>query len=190
MNTVKTTIIGGVVFLVPVIVLVVILGKALSLMRLVAAPLSQWIPVDSVAGIATANIVALVAVVLACFLAGLIARSNAAARAVRKLEAQYLSAIPGYAFIKSFTTSLGDDDDAETLRPVLVRFDDHQQVAFEVERIQNEQVVVYLPGAPDPWSGSVLVVEEDRVQRIEASMGKVVRNLRTLGRDSGRLLDR
>ena len=52
-------------------------GSMLSLMRLVATPLSQWIPVDSVAGIATANIVALITVVVACFLAGLIARSDA-----------------------------------------------------------------------------------------------------------------
>ena len=73
---------------------------------------------------------------------------------------------------------------------MLVRFDDYHQVAFEVERIQDKQVVVYLPGAPDPWSGSVLVVEEGRVQHIEASMGKVVRNLRTLGRNSARLLGR
>ena len=191
MNTLKTTLIGGVLFLVPIIILVAILEHALKIMRLVSTPLARWFPVDSVAGIATADIVATLAIVVVCFLAGLMAKSEAAARAVRKLESAYLSVIPGYALIKSMTAGLGGGDDAaDGLTPVLVRFDDYQQVAFEVERIHDGQVVVYLPGAPSPWSGSILVVEEARVQRIEASMSKTASNLRTLGRNSAQLLGR
>ena len=45
-----TTVIGGIVFLVPIIVCIVILGKAFEIMRKLAAPLAHALPIDSVAG--------------------------------------------------------------------------------------------------------------------------------------------
>ena len=40
--------------------------------------------------------------------------------------------------------------EAKNMQPVLVRFDDNSQLGFEIERLDNGQVVIYLPGAPDP----------------------------------------
>ena len=54
----KTTIIGGLIFLVPIIIVVAILGKAYELMIMVAKPLSAWIPLDAIGGVALANILA------------------------------------------------------------------------------------------------------------------------------------
>lgn len=54
----KTTIIGGLLFLVPVGVLIIVLAKVVDLMLLVAEPLADLIPLDSVAGVALANIMA------------------------------------------------------------------------------------------------------------------------------------
>ena len=48
MKFIKTTIIGGLVFMVPVVIVVVIAGKALEIMMLVAKPLGNLIPVDSI----------------------------------------------------------------------------------------------------------------------------------------------
>ena len=56
----KTTIIGGLLFLVPVGVLIIVLAKVVDLMLLVAEPLADLIPLDSVAGVALANIIAAV----------------------------------------------------------------------------------------------------------------------------------
>ena len=52
----KTTVIGGVVFLLPIIVVGMILGKAFGFMSRIAAPFAEWIPIDSVGGIALVNL--------------------------------------------------------------------------------------------------------------------------------------
>jgi uncharacterized membrane protein len=184
----KTTIIGGIVFLVPLIIIVAIIGKALAIMKQVAGPLSSLAPIDSLGGIAMVNLIALALIVLVCFLAGLGARTVPAGRLVDFLESRILSHIPAYAFVKGMTESVAGAEDGEGMKAVLARLDDYSQVAFEIERVAGGDVVVYLPGAPNPWSGSVYVMTEDRIQPIDATMMSAVQNIRGLGRGSGELL--
>ena len=49
MRVIKTTLIGGAVFLVPVIVILFVLGKAISVMRHVTRPISEMLPFDNIA---------------------------------------------------------------------------------------------------------------------------------------------
>ena len=72
----KNTVIGGLIFLVPIVVVIVVLGKAYKIMMVVAGPLDGLIPVDRVGGIALANLVAIVILVLCCYFAGLAARRD------------------------------------------------------------------------------------------------------------------
>ncbi len=190
MNFLKTTLIGGLLFLVPIIVIVAILGKAFGLMAALAAPLAAWIPIDAIGGVALADLLVVAAIVVLCFAAGLVARSSAAVRAVQSVESGFLTSIPGYGFIKGMTEGLAGREGSEALKPVLAKFDDASQVAFEIERNPDGRVVVYVPGAPDPWSGSVFVMTVDRVEPLEGSMPAAVKNIRTLGRGTTRLLNR
>ncbi len=184
----KTTVIGGIVFLVPIIIVAAIVGKAFEIMKTVAHPLSALVPIDTVGKIAIVNLIAILLIVLVCFLAGHAARTKAAARFVRALESKFLSHIPVYAFIKGITASIGGTEDREGMTAVLVRLDDYSQIAFEIERLEGGDVAVYLPGAPNPWFGSVCIMTEDRVQPIDASMMAAVQTIRHLGKGSGELL--
>ena len=183
MNFIKTTIIGGLVFMVPIVIIVAIVGKAFRIMLMVAAPLMAYIPTGSIGGIAVVNLLLLLMIVLLCFIAGLIARSAVAKRIYRSLDAT-LQAIPGYAFIKGYTDSMSNTEEAaKSLLPVLVRFDDNAQIAFEVERT-GDNVVVYLPGAPNPWSGSVAYFHVERVKRLDMTLSQAVSNIQKIGRGS------
>ena len=188
MKFLKTTLTGGIVFLLPVSVLLLILGKMHEVMVKLAAPLARWLPVDTVAGIAKADLLAIIAVVVLCFVAGLLSRSRLASRLVESLESRVLHSIPGYAFIKGLTGGLAGGNDEDNLSPVLARFDDAWQVAFRVEDLSDGRVVLFVPGAPDPWSGSIVIMSEGRVQSLDHTMAAVVRNLRALGRRSSELL--
>jgi len=189
MNFLKTTVIGGMVFLVPIVILIMILGKAHAIMMRVAAPLADWIPLEAVGGVALADLLAVVVVLALCFIAGLIARSRGAARIIDSLESKFLSSIPGYAFIKGMLGSiLGAEGDGK-LDPVLLRLDDAWQVAFEVERCQDGRVVVYVPGAPEPWSGAVLLVDAERVERLDINMSTAIKNIRALGHGTRALME-
>ena len=188
MNFIKTTLVGGIVFLVPIVILAMILGKAYALMLRVAAPLSDLIPLEAIGGVTLANLLAVLVMLASCFLAGLVAKSRLAARAIGSLENSVLSAIPGYAFVKGMIGGIVGAESEGKLDPVLVRLDDAWQVAFEVERCQDGRVVVYVPGAPEPWSGAVLLVDAERVERLDIKMPSAIKNIKGLGRGTGALL--
>ena len=187
---IKTIIIGGAVFLVPLVIVVVVLGKAYGLMLGLAKALDAWIPADFIGGIALINILAVLTIVLLCFLAGIVATSSIGKKISRWLETALLSGIPGYSFIKGFTDSLvSSEKAAENFVPVVARFDDKSQLGFEVERFGGGNVVIYLPGAPNPWSGSVVYVSEDRVERLDMTVSEAIKIIGQLGRGSVRYSD-
>jgi uncharacterized membrane protein len=66
--------------------------------------------------------------------------------------------------------------------PVLARFDDFCQLAFETGRTPGG--TVYLPGAPNPWSGCLVFVDAERVRKLPASATEALKVIRALGRGS------
>lgn len=187
MNFLKTTVIGGVVFLVPLVVLALVIGEAIGIMRAVAEPMARFLPVESVAGVALANVLAAVLLVLVCFLGGLLARTRPARRLADTAESAVLNRIPGYSLVKGFTSSLGPDPSAE-LKPVLVSLGGSARVGLEVERVGDDRVAVYFPGSPNAWSGIVQIVADDQVKLIRAPMTSVIDHAEQLGRGTRDLL--
>jgi uncharacterized membrane protein len=182
---VKTTVVGGLVFLVPLVILLLLVAKATELLGKLSRPVAPymsvgWLPGTLVAG---ASIIALI--VLACFLAGLLARLSFANRFIKRAEAGVLWRVPGYGLVKGLTDSLDERTANTSLRPVLAHFDDCAQLAFEVDALADGRKVVYLPSSPDPRSGSVMVMEGHRVERVPMTFMSTIRVLRALGRGAG-----
>ncbi len=189
LNFIRTTIIGGIIFLIPIVIIVAILGKAFKIMLQITQPLSKMIPIESVGGIAFVNILAVLAILVFSFIAGMIAKSKLGQKAFDAIDAKLLIFIPGYADIKSMTESALDEEQTDNpLKPILAKFDDQFQLAFEVERTGNGIVVVYLPGAPDPKSGNVVYLNENRVEPLDIDFKTIAGSLNLLGKGSGSLI--
>ena len=60
--------------------------------------------------------------------------------------------------------------------------------AFEVERDPDGRVVIYVPGAPDPFAGAVMLMSADRIERLDVKFAAALKNIRKLGRGTGELL--
>ena len=183
----KTTVLGGLVFLVPLVVLVAVLTEAAGLMMMVAEPVAEWIPVDSIGGVALANVIVVIGLGLVCFLAGLVARGTVVRAAVESLESKVLSKLPGYVLIKGMLSGLQADDN-HRLFPVLATFDDAARIGLEIERIEDGRVVVMLPTSPNPWSGMVHIMAPEHVQRLDLPMTAYVENIERFGQATGELL--
>lgn len=80
--------------------------------------------------------------------------------------------------------SLVTEELAQSFIPIVVQFDDFVQIAFETQRDPDGQVAVYLPGAPNPWSVTVVYVSNERVKPLPITLTEALRNIRTLGRGS------
>ena len=168
-----TTVIGGVVFLIPVVILVVVVGKAISLMMLVAQPMADWLPVDTVAGVAMANIIAAVALVVVCFLAGLLARHALASAFIDRLESKVLANVPGYAMIKSLVSGF-DERQSDGLKPVALQLGTAERVGFEIEKLPDGRSMVFIPSPPNPFSGITQVLPPDQVTYLDVPVKQIV----------------
>lgn len=184
----RATIVGGVFFLAPFVVLVVILGKALGLARRLLVPVAETLPFESAIGLETPRVLAIAALLLLCFLAGLFARSAFAKNLVVWLEDTVLSNLPGYSLIKSFSEEVAGTTPTHGYPVVLARFDDACQIGFLVERISGGRIVVFIPDAPNPWSGGVFILDEDRVTPLGANSPDVVNCLKKLGAGAEEIL--
>jgi len=98
-----------------------------------------------------------------------------------------MAMIPVYAFVKGFTGSIEEDEEKKVLIPVLVRLDDQAQIGFEVERLDNGLVAIYLPGSPDTWSSVVAYLTEDRVEVLYFDFTTASKTLRIPVRGSNQL---
>ena len=184
----RVTIVGGVFFLVPFVLLIIILGKAFQIIRVVTVPLAGLIPVESFIGFETPRILAVCILILLCFFAGLFAKTSLAKKLVNWLEKVLLSNLPGYTYFKNLGEEAAGLAPAHGQQAVLARFDDGWQIGFIVERIPEGRVVVFIPDAPNPWTGAVFIFDEDRVKPMNVPSTAAIKSLQKLGEGTGKLV--
>jgi uncharacterized membrane protein len=181
----KATVVGGAVFLIPGFLAVFVVAKVFGMLKALAVGIGPRLGIAGLLGGVLLDVAAILAVAVVCLLGGLVARRATAQRMRTKLDHILLGSFPGYAVVKGFAENLQQSEQiASSFVPVLVTFDDFCQVAFETERRSEGTVAVYLPGAPNPWSGSVVFVSAERVRKLPISVPEAVKILRTLGRDA------
>ena len=170
----KSTLIGGIFFLVPVVLLIIVLSKAHDIMLKIAQPLSDLIPLDKIGGVAIANILVVLLILLICLFAGLLATLPRFKAFQQYLEEKILGPIPGYRVIKAFLNSMElYESSGEKMAPVLVSLENHQKLGFEVERSRGGQVVVYLPDTPSFITGEVVIVSSEQVSTLKVPLPRV-----------------
>src|SRR2546422_11318885 len=76
----RTTLVGGILFLVPIVVLMIVLGKALAIAHKLADPIAARLPFESLIGLRTPHVFAIALLVIFCFVAGLFSRAAPAKR--------------------------------------------------------------------------------------------------------------
>ena len=141
---IKTTIKGGIWFLIPLVVLMVVLDKAHQISSKIVTPIAHLIPVDSILGLSVPRVLAVVAIVLFCFLAGLLAKTRTARKSIDWLEATLLSNLPGYEFMRSIGANLVGLEDDGNHQVVLARIEEAWQIGFLMETLENGHHAVFV----------------------------------------------
>ncbi|KAF2079474.1 DUF502 domain-containing protein [Flavobacterium sharifuzzamanii] len=184
----KATFLGGILFLVPLVVLLIVLEKGYGLVQKTTLPLVSTLPKVSVLGLAIQELVGILIIILICFIAGLLAKTAAAEKLVQKLEDGILSFVPGYSFMKSMNENILGLESKDDLKVILVPTDAGLQFAFLIEQVSDEKFTVFIPDAPNPWSGSVVFVDKKDITEIDITQKQALACIRKLGYGSEELL--
>lgn len=190
MRPLTTTLIGGLVFLLPLIVVLAVVGHALQIAVQAVTPLVQAFPQARVGGIAIATIAAVLLLLGLCYGAGLLARAALGRKLSTGFEDKLATVYPRYQVIKAMSQKLHGAIGQQVLRPVLLSFDDQQQLGYDIERLADGRAVVFVPGSPDAWSGNVLLVDAARLAPLAIDPAAMARSLQGMGRGFAGLLDR
>ena len=177
----KATVIGGLMFLVPVVLVLVVLGKALQFAGKVAQPIARTLPVSHMGGVAVATLIAVAILLLIALLAGLAARTGPGRRVTHWFEESILGGMPQYRMVKSLAEGLTQLENGTGMRPVLMRGDEGWTLGYQMEELPNGWRVIFLPASPTPMSGNVIYAEAARVQTLDLSMSEAMQLVKRLG---------
>lgn len=125
-------------------------------------------------------------------LVGWMAQTRGGKAVGRWLEAKILYRVPFYSLLRNLTSSLADNNDATSLRPVLVTVDvpGLQQLGFIVERHANGSATVFLPSSPAASSGTVVVVDPPRICELRVPGRQILKCLGRWGEGTAELLQK
>ncbi|WP_339731184.1 DUF502 domain-containing protein [uncultured Gimesia sp.] len=192
----KTTAIGGLIFLLPLIVIGALVGQVVPIVLTVAEVLSDsevlsdYISDNTPASIGLLIALSIGIVLLMCFAAGLIARWSIGKKLSRFIEKNLILLFPRFAIYREqLKGSIGGDHNKPEMIPVLVRFDDVTRIAFQAEQTNGPLISIYLPGSPDPWSGCVIFMTPDRVNVLNIPFSEALGICERMGRESLHFLD-
>jgi uncharacterized membrane protein len=166
----KTTLIGGLLVILPIYVAVLLLAKAAQALLGLLGPVTSQIP----AGTEFRGIIAILLLVVACFVVGLVVRTGPGLRAKNAFEQAVLEKLPGYSFIRGFAKRLTGRSEEQTLQPALVEIEDALVPALIVEALEDGSYTVLVPSAPTPMAGSIYILPRGRVHPVDIPLARAV----------------
>jgi uncharacterized membrane protein len=184
----KATIVGGILFLLPLVLIVIVLGHAMRIAAKVAEPISKLLPIETTNPAAIVTFLAVFLLVVISLIAGLIARTNPGRRLMRWFEDSLFGELPQYQMVKSVAEGLAQIEGAEGLTPALVSIEDGWQIGYLLEPVNSGWVAVFLPQAPTPMSGNIMYLPAERVKPLELTMVQAMALVKRIGVGSGKVL--
>ena len=177
----KATLVGGLMFLVPVVLVALVLRHALQFAGKIAQPIAAVLPVSHLGGVAIATIIAVAILLCIALLAGLLSRTGPGRRVTHWFEESILGGMPQYRMVKSLAEGLTQLENGTGMQPVLMRGDEGWMLGYQMEELPDGWRVIFLPASPTPMSGNVMYVEASRVKPLDLSMRDAMQLVKRLG---------
>ena len=182
LNFLKTTILGGLFVLLPVILIYLALSETLEVLELIAAPIADLFFPGHFDDAEFTIPIALALLIGLSFILGLIMLSNTGRRVGDWIERIILGRIPGYNAIKNLITGFASSQQDSSFKPALLKSSDgEKEFVYIVEDHGDGNCTIMQPWTPTPFAGSIKIVAKDRVEPLSVSMGKLTEVLSQWG---------
>ena len=171
----KTSALGGLLVLLPLLLLFLVLNEAVQLIVALATPIADLFPAGTFDNIDHPVLLALLLLLLVSFVFGLALRLAFLRRMGGWAERSVLKRLPVYNAMKNLSRGLlGAEDEGAVFKPaVLNSTDGERQIAYLVEDHGDGHATVLIPRAPTAFAGDLVVVPRERVTLLKAGLGEV-----------------
>ena len=167
----KVTILGGVVVILPMAAAMLLSLRMLAALEGTVDPIATQLPFG---GPAVRDAIAVVLILLGCFVTGLVVRTQLGRRANAWLERTLLERLPAYGVLRSLGKRVAGEDEGINLAPALAEIEDALVPAFIVERHDDGRFTVFVPAVPTPTVGAVYILPPTRVHPLDVPLTALV----------------
>lgn len=181
----KTTLLGGVLVVLPAWVAALLVIKGLMQLQVLVVPVSAQLPQE----VAHPKVIAALLLVVLCFIVGLTLRTAVGRQVTRSVENRVLRKLPGYSTLSSVAKQMGELHENRGFRPALVEIEEGLAPGFIVEEHPDGRFTVFIPSAPTPAAGTILILTASRVHPVDVSVGSVFKCVTQWGAGTGKLLE-
>jgi uncharacterized membrane protein len=179
----KTTLIGGLLVVLPIYLSVLLLAKTLSGVLALLAPVTAAVP----AGAQFRQVVAILIVLVVCLVAGIVVRTTPGQRAKHAFERSVMEKIPGYTLVRGLAQRVSGDEQAGAFRPALVEIEDALAPGFIIEELEDDRYTVLVPSVPTPAAGALFILPRSRVHPVDVPFTQAVTVISKWGVGAGAL---
>jgi uncharacterized membrane protein len=176
--------VAGLLIVVPIYLSLLLLLKAMGsvagLVHPIAAVLPDWFPAE--------NALALLLVLIVCFVVGAAVRTAAGRRVRERMERSLFDRIPGYSLLRSLTQQLAGKSDEIAWQPALVEIEEALVPAFIIEELDDGRFTVFVPSVPTPLAGAVYVLSRERVHPLDVPFTQAIKSVSRWGQGSKELV--
>lgn len=180
----KTTLIGGVLVIMPVYLSALLVLKALAGVVGLVAPITHQMP----ATLQFPQLIAISLLIAVCFVSGIVLRTGLGLRAKNALERAVLEKIPGYTLLRGLAGRIAGKEDEQAFTVVLAEIEEALVPAFLVEDCGDGQCVIFVPSVPTPAAGAIYIIAKERVHRVDVPFTRAVAVISKWGAGASELL--
>jgi hypothetical protein len=178
--------VSGFLFLLPLYVLLVIFTKAWASLSSIGTRLAAVFGLKSILGLGGSTVLSGLLLIFIWLVCGLLVRLSFVDAFSKAIERRLSEYIPGYATYKAMAEEKVHHKVKTLPYPcALIRRHEYWQPAYLIEQDGDGNYVMFLPGAPDTSSGSVLLATHDQLKfvpgitanQLDASLKKMGKGL-------------
>lgn len=173
-----TTIVGGLVVVLPITLLIVLIRWVIALVVQIIDPIANVLELPEAWGGWLVDLTAFSIVLGGFFLIGLIVQTNLGKQSLAMIENQLLAQLPFYTTLRDTVQQfLGKREKMPFSEVVAVDVfsNDTRMIGFISDELSDGRLTIFVPTGPNPTNGFIFCVSEHQVTRLNVRPDEAMR---------------
>ena len=180
-STTRHILAGGVLFMIPLTILIILVGKILQLLRPLSERIEPIFGSHTILGVTSITIIGLTLMIFFCYLSGILLKKGIINFWGPKMELTLFRLFPSLQIMKFIMLPEEDLKDL-AWRPILHQEDNEYRVAFITDDSQPEYYAIFIPDAPRMDAGEVRYIPKEGMKVKEISRKEAFSAIYNYGR--------
>jgi uncharacterized membrane protein len=179
-----TTLIGGLLVLLPIGLFYLFAKFILDLAATVIKPIADLIKIEGLNNTYILQGIAFLIIIAACFFVGLFVRTRSGKQIYLYFEQRSLAKLPFYNVIKETVQQLLSNRDKSFSQVVIADVMQTKMTGFVTHKHDNGLYTVFVPTAPNPTNGYIFHLKNDQLEFLDIKAEDAMRTIIGVGTGS------